>query len=309
MTTESLLRFGAFVGFVGIWYLFFGWLWSRLKRPKRRLFGDASGEASLVRGIRRVAVFSFKHLFLLICAVGTTATLLNVYVYHGFGHQPDIYRKGSRERPWVALTFDDGPSPQYTPRILALLEAYEVPAAFFMVGAHVEAYPEIAQAVVAAGHEVGNHTYTHINVPTASTQRLYEELLGTSLVILEVTGVYPEYIRPPRGLYDGRFGRMAALLGQKIVLWNRSSLDWQGTRITSQAIVRRIVDQVRAGDILLFHDSGAILGREGGNREMTVRALEEIILGVRAKGLEFVSLSQLLQGVEGEESPPHDLVE
>ena len=127
--------------------------------------------------------------------------LLNFYVYHGFGHQPDIYRKGSGEKPWVALTFDDGPSPLYTPRILQLLEAYDVPATFFMVGAHVEEYPDIAAAVVAAGHEVGNHTYTHINVPTASTQRLYEELLGTTAVILEKTGAYPEYIRPPAAAF------------------------------------------------------------------------------------------------------------
>ena len=309
MTIESLLRVGAVVIFVGVWYLFFWWLWNRFRRSRPRVYGTTAGQARGAAVARHVAAVSLKHLFLLVCAVGVTATLLNIYVYHGFGHQPDIYRKGSAERPWVALTFDDGPSPQYTPRILALLEAYEVPAAFFMVGAHVEAYPEIAAAVVAAGHEVGNHTYTHINVPTASTQRLYEELLGTSLIILEKTGVYPEYIRPPRGLYDGRFGRMAALLGQKIVLWSRSSLDWQGSRISSQAIVRRIVDQVKAGDILLFHDSGALIGREGGNREMTVRALEEIILGVRAKGLEFVPLSKLLQGVEGEGEPPFDLVE
>lgn len=309
MTTESLLRVGAIIVFVGAVHLLFWWLWARFRPSKSRASRVLDSRARLGPIVGRAALSLLKHAFLLLCSVGVTITLLNFYVYHGFGHQPDIYRKGSGDRPWVALTFDDGPSPQYTPRILELLEAYDVPATFFMVGAHVEAYPEIAAAVVAAGHEVGNHTYTHINVPTASTQRLYEELLGTTIIILEKTGVYPEYVRPPRGLYDGRFGRMAALLGQKIVLWNRSSLDWQGTRIPAETIVRRIVDQVKPGDILLFHDSGALIRREGGNREMTVRALEGIITGVRAKGLEFVPLSQLLEGVEGEERPPFDLVE
>lgn len=309
MTTESLVRVGAVVLFIGLLHLFFGWLWERFRPKRPRALRDATRASSMKHGVELFVRAGLKHGFFLVCSVGATVALLNFYVYHGFGHQPDIYRKGSGEKPWVALTFDDGPSPLYTPRILQLLEAYDVPATFFMVGAHVEEYPDIAAAVVAAGHEVGNHTYTHINVPTASTQRLYEELLGTTAVILEKTGAYPEYIRPPRGLYDGRFRRMAALLGQKIVLWNRSSLDWRGNGISSQAIVRRIVDQVKPGDILLFHDSGALIGREGGNREMTVQALEAVILGVRAKGLEFVPLSQLLEGVQGEAEPVFDLVE
>lgn len=309
MTVESVLRIGLVLLFVGSLHYLLWWLWDRC-RPRRLKRWHRAGAAYYSgRRVRRITRSVLKHGFLFLCSVGMTVGLLNFYVYHGFGHQPDIYRKGNGDKPWVAITFDDGPSPQYTPRILELLEAYDVPATFFMVGAHVEAYPEIAAAVVAAGHEVGNHTYTHINVPTASTQRLYEELLGTTAVILEATGVYPQYIRPPRGLYDARFGRMAALLGQKIVLWNRSSLDWRGNGISSQAIVRRIVDQVRPGDILLFHDSGALIGREGGNREMTVQALEAVILGVRAKGLQFVPLSTLLEGAEGEVEPPAGLVE
>lgn len=303
MPWETLLRVGAAIFFIGGWHLLFWGLWRRAAaRYTRRWHRGAPRWPRLVTAIG-------KHAFLLACSVGVTITLLNVYVYHGFGHQPDIYRRGNPARPWVAITFDDGPSPYYTPRILEVLDRYDVPATFFMVGAHVEAYPEIAAAVVEAGHEVGNHTYSHINVPTASTQALYEELLGATLAIVEATGVYPEYVRPPRGLYDGRIRRMAALLGQKLVLWNRSSLDWQGGRLSPEAIVRRVLSEVRPGDILLFHDSGALIGREGGNREATVQALEAIIVGVRAKGLEIVPLSRLLRDVEGEVDPPFDLTE
>lgn len=306
MPIESVVRISVAIAFVVGWYLLFLWFWNHLRPARAKGGADGKGHGMV---LRIVASHSFKHAFLATCAAGATAAVLNVYVYHGFGHQPDIYRRGSPDRPWVAITFDDGPSPKYTPRILEILEAHNVPATFFMVGAHVEAYPEIAAAVVAAGHEVGNHTYTHINVPTASTQRLYEELVSTSSIIYEKTGVYPAYARPPRGLYDGRFGRISALLGQKIVLWNRSSYDWQGPRISKETIVRRIVDNVKPGDILLFHDSGALLGREGGDREATVQALEAIIQGVRAKGLEFVPLSQLLHGVVGEEELDFDLTE
>jgi len=303
MPWETILRVVVACLFVGAWHLLFWWLWRRISSGYGKRWIRAAS-----RWPRRVAGL-LKHAFLFLCAVGTTVLLLNIYVYHGFGHQPDIYRRGDPSRPWVALTFDDGPSPQYTPRILDLLDKHDVPATFFMVGAHVEAYPEIAAAVVERGHEVGNHTYSHINIPTASTQRLYEELFGTTAAILEATGVYPEYVRPPRGLYDGRFRRTAALLGQKVVLWTLSSLDWQGNRLSAEAIVRRIVSEVKPGDILLFHDSGALIGREGGNREATVEALEGVILGVRAKGLEFVPLSKLLQEAVGEAEPPFDLVE
>lgn len=240
-----------------------------------------------------------------VAAVGAASFLLaflNFYVYVGFGAQLDIYRRGVSDRPWVALTFDDGPSPDYTPRILDILKEHNVPATFFMVGAHVEAYPEIARRVVEEGHEVGNHTWSHLNVPTASTPRLYDEMIRTTWTIADVTGAYPQFVRPPRGLYDGRFGRMANVLGQRMVLWTLSSRDWRyGT--TAQAITARIASRVRPGDILLFHDSGALIRREGGDRQATVGSLPAVIEAVRAKGLEFVPLSVLLEGATGEPNP------
>lgn len=251
----------------------------------------AVGTARLIRHPvwRRVTAFLLHFtVFTALLVVGA-----NYYVYHGFGYQGDIYRKGDPAQPWVALTFDDGPSPEYTPRILDILREYEVPATFFMVGVHVEKYPDIARRIVAEGHEVGNHTYTHINVPTASTRRLTQELIHTTHIIYETTGQYPTYARPPRGLYDGRYRRLTALQGQSVVLWTLSSQDWQIGANRNQ-LVRRVLSRVKPGDIILFHDSGALIRHEGGNRMATVEALPAIIEGIRALGLEIVPLSVLL---------------
>lgn len=231
--------------------------------------------------------------------------LLWFYVYHGFGYQPDIYRVGDRSSNKVAITFDDGPSPEFTPAILDILREYDVPATFFMVGSHVEKYPEIAQRVVEEGHTVGSHTYNHFNLPTLSTVQLQKELMEATAAIADITGVYPSFVRPPRGMYDDRFRRMANLLGQEIVLWSISTRDWR-FGVTASYIERLVESRVRGGDIILFHDSGALLRNEGGDRRATVMALPQVIEIIRAKGLEIVPLAELLHGVTGEAYPDID---
>src|SRR5690554_5374934 len=104
-----------------------------------------------------------------ILGVATILVLFSVWVYHGFGYQPDIYRVGNRASNKVAITFDDGPSEEFTLAILDILKEYDVPATFFMVGKHVEKYPHVAQRVVEEGHAIGNHTQSHRNLPTLST--------------------------------------------------------------------------------------------------------------------------------------------
>ncbi|MGB4276745.1 polysaccharide deacetylase family protein [Candidatus Darwinibacter acetoxidans] len=235
----------------------------------------------------------------------TLFVLLWVYVYHGFGYQPDIYRVGNRSSNKVAITFDDGPSREFTPAILDILKEYEVPATFFMVGSHVEKYPEIARRVVEEGHAVGSHTQNHRNLPTLSTIELQKELMEATAAITEVTGVYPSFVRPPRGMYDDRFRRMANLLGQEIVLWSISTRDWR-YGVTASYIERLVESRVRGGDIILFHDSGALLRNEGGDRRATVMALPRVIEIIRAKGLEIVPLAELLHDAPGEAFPQID---
>lgn len=235
----------------------------------------------------------------------TMLVLLSVWVYHGFGYQPDIYRVGSRASNKVAITFDDGPSEEFTLPILDILKEYDVPATFFMVGKHVEKYPHVAQRVVEEGHTIGNHTQNHRNLPTLSTLELQKEVMEATATMTEITGVYPKHVRPPRGMYDDRFRRLAALLGQEIVLWSISTRDWR-FGVTPAYIERLVESKVRGGDIILFHDSGALVRSEGGDRRATVLSLANVIEIIRAKGLDIVSLEELLHGAPPEEFPAVD---
>ncbi len=236
-------------------------------------------------------------------AVLTIWGVLAFYVYYGFGHQPDIYRRGSRDTNMVAITFDDGPSPEFTPAILDILKEYNVPATFFMVGAHVEKYPDIARRIVEEGHAVGNHTYNHRNIPTLSAAELQQEMMRATAAIVEITGVYPQYVRPPRGMYDGRFRRLANLMGQEIVLWTISSRDWR-YGVSPQSIIKNVTSRVKGGDIILFHDSGALIRNKGGDRRATVLALPAVIEAIQAKGLQIVPLEELLHDFEPVEVYP-----
>lgn len=215
------------------------------------------------------------------------------YVYKGFGAQADIIRRNTSADNKVVLTFDDGPSEAFTPEILKVLAEKGVYATFFLVGKHVEQYPEFARQIVEEGHEVGNHTYGHITVPNASPPQLAAQIVRTNLIILQQTGTFPLYLRPPRGLYDIRMRRIAKLLGQELVLWSLSSQDWH-PRATTAGVTRRVLDRVSAGDIILFHDSGSLLNSEGSSRRPTVEALGPIIDGLIEKGLEVVKLEEFL---------------
>ncbi len=251
---------------------------------------------------------------LLMTAISTLLTIVAVflavhfYVYSGLDYQPDIYRMGNPKTNYVALTFDDGPSQEFTPLVLDILREYNAPATFFLVGVHVERYPDIARRIAEEGHEIGNHTYRHLTMPTASNKTLYEEVIKATRVITQITGEFPKYIRPARGVYDARFRRLSHVLGQKIVLWTISTRDWRyGT--SAQAIIKRAVSQAKGGDIILFHDSGALVKNEGGDRSATVRALPQVIEGLRQKGLEIVPLGELLEEEFGEKFPVVEIPE
>jgi peptidoglycan-N-acetylglucosamine deacetylase len=262
-----------------------------------------SGSAVISYNITRLIAFVIPsalitEIFLWSGTVFLTAALLMgtayLYVYRGFGAQADLIRRKPSASNQVTLTFDDGPSRVFTPQILEILKEKKVKATFFMVGVHVEKFPEVAKQVIEEGHEVGNHTFEHITVPNTPPPRLTAQIMRTNLVILQNTGHYPHYLRPPRGMYDMRMRRIAKLTGQVIVLWSLSSQDWK-PRATSAGIARRVIEKTSAGDIILFHDSGALLGGEGASRRATVESLGPIIDGLREKGLEIVSMEQFIE--------------
>ncbi len=232
----------------------------------------------------------------LLCLAG----LVSFYEYRGFGSQEGIVRRGRADRLKVALTFDDGPIPLYTPSILYVIKEKGVKATFFLVGRHVEKYPEVARRIVAEGHEVGNHTYSHRDLVPATRATVIKEVKKAEHSIEKVCGVKPFVFRPPRGIYSSAVRKTILKLGYTIVLWSVSTQDW---RIVKPAfILKRVKRFCRPGSIVLFHDSGALVRPEGGSRSHTVAALPEVIDWLKERGYQFVTVSALIREIEhGEE--------
>jgi peptidoglycan/xylan/chitin deacetylase (PgdA/CDA1 family)/glycerol-3-phosphate acyltransferase PlsY len=218
--------------------------------------------------------------------------VLNRYVYHGFGAQVDIFRRGNPHLPYLALTFDDGPDPRYTPEVLRILRQEEVPATFFLVGVHAQRYPALVRRIQQEGHEIGSHSYSHRNLFLLNPAALEREVVRAEEVLQQVTGDRPRLFRPPRGLYDPNLRRLLADRRYTVVLWSVSSRDW--VEVSSRLIARNVLGSVDGGDILLFHDSGAILASSGGDRRHMLQALPYIIQRLKAEGFRFVTAGQLL---------------
>ena len=240
-------------------------------------------------------VFRFHLPGVLVLGVILLAAAVSYYEYHGFGPQDGIVRRGGN-RPYVALTFDDGPSARYTPKILDILKEKRTPAAFFMVGRHVEKYPEVARRVFAEGHDVGNHTFSHRDLVPATRKTIIKEVEKTDKAIMEVIGVRTRLFRPPRGIMSNAVRKLLVDMGYTITLWTVSAVDWRG--VAPKAMVRRVVRHIRKGGVILFHDSGALIRSEGANRGNTVEAVSMVIDELRRRGYEIVPLSRLIKELD-----------
>ena len=221
-------------------------------------------------------------------------------------YQPDIeennVHKMVKQQPreqldpngkYIALTFDDGPHSTVTPKILNILKEYQVQATFFMLGNQVEYYPELVHRVASEGHEIGNHSQTHIDLSMADAFRIHEELNTTNERIKEIIKYNPALIRPPYGAYNDLLIKQAKQLDQSIIMWSVDSLDWQSR--DPVAINQEIMSQVTNGSIILMHDI----------HEETAEALPEVITNLKAEGYDFVIVTELLNWLEAEDIGPH----
>lgn len=216
----------------------------------------------------------------------------NKYVYKGFGAQRDIIRRGPEHFKYVAITFDDGPDPVYTDEILDILEEKNVHATFFLIGKNVEQYPDIARRIVNEGHSIGNHTYSHRSLIPLSAAATREEIKKAEEAIRKATGVRTTLFRPPRGVYSSYARRFLKDERYTIVLWDVSAMDW--VELPPESIVSNVVNHVKPGSIILFHDSGDLVGFKGGDRTNTVRALPVVIDELKARGYEFVTVDHMI---------------
>jgi peptidoglycan/xylan/chitin deacetylase (PgdA/CDA1 family) len=188
----------------------------------------------------------------------------------------------------VALTFDDGPDPKYTPQVLKVLKEHNVRATFFMVGSKVLAHPDIARQIVADGHAVGNHSYTHRDLGKLSREQLAKEIDWTSKAIEEVCGIRPTMFRPPRGVTSPTLLRLLAERKMVLALWTTSSGDWM--QLSPGSIVKRLSRHVAPGEVFLFHDSGDFISAGGASRLATVKCLPGVIKAVRQANLGFACM-------------------
>jgi len=187
-------------------------------------------------------------------------------------------------RKYVALTFDDGPGPD-TPAVLAELKKLGVPATFFVIGANVQQNPEVFRQVVAAGHEVGVHTWNHKDMTTLKPAQQKEQIETTAGEILSAGGVASRLFRAPYGSVDPSVLKQAEDAKLLSVLWDVDTVDW--TRPSPDQIVQSAVSQAQPGSIILLHDGG-------GDRASTIAALPRIVKDLRAKGYEFATVGDLV---------------
>lgn len=195
--------------------------------------------------------------------------------------QDDILVHGNTELKEIALTFDDGPHPETARAILAALGKKRIKATFFLVGNQIQKNPAIVRRMLAEGHEVGNHSFSHPNLTGLDAQAISEEMLDCSRAFHAATGTYMHLFRPPGMRYDPIVIRSAQDVGYVTIHWNAAAKDFVPTN--PSVIEERIVSTVRPGSVVLLHD-----------HPDTAVALPRILDALEAKGYRFVTVSQML---------------
>jgi len=222
--------------------------------------------------------------------------------YVKFAQFPTLYHQGAGGEHQVAITFDDGPDPRWTPQILDILKAANVKAAFFLVGVNAERYPGLVRRIVNEGHEIGNHTYYHPNLALCWPEHIRLELNATQLLLETITGRATTLFRPPYAAdtSPSQLSELAPLkiaedLNYLVVMESIDPEDWE--KPGADLILRRVKQQRRDGSIILLHDAG-------GDRSQTVEALPLILDWLHTRGDAVVPLSTLLGTTRDGVMPP-----
>ncbi len=185
-------------------------------------------------------------------------------------------------KPILALTFDDGPHPTLTPRLLDILQQAEAKATFYVIGSLVQRYPEIARRIVEEGHTIGNHTWTHRDLRKLSDAEIRRELQRTEDAIVKATGVSSFSMRPPYGGFNKRAGAAIPSNHRPVVMWSVDPQDWRKPGRAN--IVKRLVEGAHPGAILLCHDI----------HEETIAAIPDTLSQLAARGYKFVTVDEIL---------------
>ncbi len=187
------------------------------------------------------------------------------------------------EGPYIAMTFDDGPHGANTPRLLDMLKQRKIHATFFVVGQCAAEFPDIMKRIVAEGHEIANHSWSHPQLSSMSESGVRDQLQKTHDAIIQTTGVTPKVMRPPYGAFTARQRSWAnGTWGYKCILWDVDPLDWKVRN--AEHVKHEILKATVGGSIILSHDI----------HKTTVDAMPETLDGLAAKGFKFVTVSELI---------------
>lgn len=205
---------------------------------------------------------------------GSNVWSTNVAVQAEPGRTEEMGEKGK-----IALTFDDGPHPQYTEQLLNGLKERGVHATFFVTGEHAKLHPDIIKRMQEEGHLIGNHTYSHIQLKKDNREEFKSQLIKTNEIIKSITGEEVQYVRPPYGTWDKKFEKE---LNMFPVLWTIDPQDWCSTNV--EGIRKKIVSKAEENAIILMHDY----------YPSTVTAALEVVDDLQAQGYEFVTVEEIL---------------
>jgi peptidoglycan-N-acetylglucosamine deacetylase len=197
--------------------------------------------------------------------------------------KPATYAQARVDQPYIAMTFDDGPSAENTPRLLEMLKQRNIKATFFLIGQNASSNPDLVRRILAEGHEIGNHSWTHPQLSKLSDDRVTAEITQTQDAIKDASGFTPTLLRPPYGAITPRQREwIENRFGLNIILWSVDPFDWK--RPGASVITQRILSQTRPGAIILSHDI----------HKQTVDAMPATLDALIAKGYKFATVSQLI---------------
>lgn len=188
--------------------------------------------------------------------------------------------KNLRKKKLVALTFDDGPDPNTTPRLLSILKKENIPATFFVLGNRVQFYPEIVRKAEQAGHQIGSHTYNHLNLPELPIEEAQKEVNMTQDIIKQTIGKDPAGTRPPYGAITPQ---ITTIINNPVIQWSVDSLDWESKNADS--IEQVVLNEVYDGSIILMHDI----------YDTSVDGAQKVITDLKKQGYTFVTVNQLIE--------------
>ncbi|PKH44934.1 glycosyl transferase [Dehalococcoides mccartyi] len=275
----------------------------RVKKPFLRILRDVFKNIAMVTGwvLQYINQF-FRHLYrspLFFRSVKNTLPIFGLVgiLFWGYASPSSqlfgkVYFEGEGESKTISLTFDDGPNPEYTPEILAILDKYGIKATFFVVGKNVETYPELTREILERGHILGNHSYSH-DANHALSDFGAKDMLRCAETICKYTGVTPCLYRPPYGKRSPWELAAANEMNVTTVSWGYA-VEGKSLAETDNAI-SKILDKSGPGCILLFHDGYGIDANSlQSDCQLTIKVLDSLISNLLQQGYKFVTLPELL---------------